>query len=81
MPKHADLINRRDGGNFGGWIQDAHGLPAFRFEARLPVRTLLPDGSPARVPEDPWFLVGNDGTKLFVHASGGVQWQIGRAHV
>ena len=77
MPKHADLINRRDGGNFGGWIQDAHGLPAFRFEARLPVRTLLPDGSPARVPEDPWFLVGNDGTKLFVHASGGVQWLTG----
>jgi hypothetical protein len=38
MPEHADLINRCDGGNFGGWIQDGHGLPAFRFEARLPAR-------------------------------------------
>ena len=69
--------NGGDGGSFGTWIQDDQGLPAFRFDARLPVSTRLPDGFPARVPDDPWFLVGNDGTKLFVHASGSVQWLSG----
>jgi hypothetical protein len=57
----------------GQWEEGARGLPVYRFTGTLPSRAVTRDGAPAKLPEDPWFLLGNPRLTLFVHASGGYQ--------
>ena len=54
----------------GFWEEDALGLPAFRYTGTLPCRRTLRDGTAAKLPEDPWFLLGNPQLTLFCHVSG-----------
>ena len=54
----------------GFWEEDALGLPAFRYTGALPCRRTLRDGTAAKLPEDPWFLLGNPQLTLFCHVSG-----------
>jgi cellobiose phosphorylase len=56
--------------SLGEWLDDAHGLPCYRYTGPLhfpasPQR----DGAPM-IPDDPFFLLGNYRLTLFTHASG-----------
>ena len=53
---------------FGEW-SDWEGLPAYRYTGPLTFEA-LPAAVRARIPDDPWFLIGNHRLTLFVHASG-----------
>lgn len=55
---------------FGGWANDARGLPIYRFTADVPVVTKTPAGETYGLEPDPYFLLGNDGLSLFTFASG-----------
>lgn len=55
----------------GEWT-DWDGLPAYRYTGPLTFDT-LPKEVRARLPDDPWFLIGNHRLTLFVHASGRVR--------
>lgn len=57
----------------GFWSADADGLPRFTYTGALPYRAALPDGRPVKLPEDPWFLLGNYRMTLFAHVSGEVE--------
>jgi cellobiose phosphorylase len=50
----------------GRWLDDEHGLPCYRYLGPLTFRT-------AKLPDDPFFLLGNYRLTLFVHASGRYQ--------
>ena len=50
----------------GRWLDDEHGLPCYRYEGPLRFGA-------ARLPDDPFFLLGNYRLTLFVHASGRYQ--------
>lgn len=54
----------------GFWREDAFGLPSFEYTGALPYRACLPGGKPVKLPEDPWFLLGNYRLTLFAHVSG-----------
>ena len=51
----------------GGWT-DWKGLPAFHYTG--PIVFHPPAEVAGRIPDDPWFLIGNHRLTLFVHASG-----------
>jgi cellobiose phosphorylase len=57
----------------GEWLGDDSGLPCYRYTGPLPFHAAMKDGRPARLPEDPFFLLGNHRLTLFVHASGRYQ--------
>jgi len=57
----------------GRWLDDEHGLPCYRYLGPLSFRTAMKNGQPARLPDDPFFLLGNYRLTLFVHASGRYQ--------
>lgn len=54
----------------GFWREDAFGLPCFEYTGELPYRVCLPGGKPVKLPEDPWFLLGNYRLTLFANVSG-----------
>lgn len=54
----------------GNWMQDAEGLPCFNYVGKIPYTTSLPDGKKVKLPDDPWFLLGNYQLTLFTHVSG-----------
>ncbi len=54
----------------GFWQQDSEGLPSFVFTGKLPSVGIMPNGEKAKLPEDPWFLLGNYRLTLFAHTSG-----------
>jgi hypothetical protein len=47
----------------GRWLDDEYGLPCYRYLGPLSFHA-------ARLPDDPFFLLGNYRLTLFVHASG-----------
>lgn len=56
-----------DGGWFGRWVTDEHGLPAFDLAVgRQPTELVLPEGDPRRI----WHQVGNDRLTATAHAGG-----------
>lgn len=57
----------------GRWLWDDKGLPVFEYTGGLPFSATDRDGEPARLPEDPWFLLGNYRFNLFAHVSGNYQ--------
>lgn len=67
-----ELYAKSGGQDFpvGYWGEDTSGLPCFYYTGSLPAICLEPDGKAAKVPEDPWFLLGNYQLTLFTHVSG-----------
>ena len=56
--------------SIGNWTADPAGLPAFEYTGKLPYRETLPNGEKVKLPEDPWFLLGNYRLTLFTHVNG-----------
>lgn len=54
----------------GVWKTDAAGLPCFAYLGDLPYRAKQDDHTAVKLPEDPWFLLGNYRFTLFTHISG-----------
>lgn len=54
----------------GFWKKDAAGLPCFQYTGALPYREYLSHGQKVKLPEDPWFLLGNYQLTVFTHVSG-----------
>ena len=56
--------------SLGGWVTDDDGLPAYDFNADLPIATTDKNGTAFPLPGDPYFLLGNYRLTLFAYASG-----------
>ena len=54
----------------GNWFTDKNDLPGFEYTGSLPYSAVCKDGTPVKLPEDPWFLMGNYQLTLFAHVSG-----------
>lgn len=56
--------------NIGHWSSDKAGLPCFEYTGKIPYSAKLDNGTDVKLPEDPWFLLGNYRFTLFTHISG-----------
>lgn len=56
--------------NIGCWNSDKAGLPCLEYMGDIPYSAKLKDGTRVKLPEDPWFLLGNYRFTLFTHISG-----------
>lgn len=56
--------------SIGIWLNDEYGLPAFNYTGALPYTAKTPNGKDVKLPDDPWFLLGNYQLTLFTHVSG-----------
>lgn len=56
--------------DIGHWGMDENGLPFFEYVGELPAKALMPNGKEAKLPEDPWFILGNYQLTVFPHVSG-----------
>jgi cellobiose phosphorylase len=56
--------------DIGNWMKDNNELPCFKYTGKVPYLAYLPDGRKVKLPEDPWFLLGNYQLTLFTHVSG-----------
>lgn len=54
----------------GHWSNDMKGLPYFTYTGAIPYIENLPNGKKVKVPDDPFFLLGNYQFSLFAHVSG-----------
>ncbi len=54
----------------GYWMDDEKGLPCFNYIGKLPFSASACDGEKVKLPEDPWFILGNYKMTLFTHVSG-----------
>ena len=54
----------------GKWNYDSKKLPYFEYQGNLPYKCTLKNGKPVKLPNDPWFLLGNYRLTLFTHVSG-----------
>lgn len=54
----------------GNWNLDSKKLPYFEYTGNLPYKATLKNGKPVKLPNDPWFLLGNYRLTLFTHVSG-----------
>ena len=57
----------------GCWREDRSGLPCFEYTGSLPYQEKLKSGTPVKLPEDPWFLLGNYRMTVFTHVSGMIE--------
>lgn len=58
------------GQQIGEWRSTSQGLPMYQYLGSLPFQTLDNEGNDSRLPEDPYFLLGNYRLGLFTHVSG-----------
>ena len=56
--------------NIGHWSSDEKGLPCFEYTGNIPYSAKLANGTDVKLPNDPWFLLGNYRFTLFTHISG-----------
>lgn len=56
--------------NLGHWLTDKSGLPAFEYTGQIPFEEYLSNGQKVKLPDDPWFLLGNYRFTMFAHVSG-----------
>ena len=54
----------------GFFKRDGAGLPCFQYTGALPYEEYLSNGQRVKLPEDPWFLLGNYQLTVFTHVSG-----------
>lgn len=64
------LEGYNDMNKIGFWGNDADGLPCFEYVGDLPYKEKLPSGKDVKLPEDPWFQMGNYRLTLFARVSG-----------
>jgi len=57
----------------GNWSMTGKGLPMYQYTGAIPFKALDKEGKPAKLPDDPYFLLGNYKMTLFTHASGRYQ--------
>lgn len=57
-------------GKIGYWKMDANELPGFVYTGTIPYKAELQNKNAVKLPEDPWFLLGNYRITLFTHVSG-----------
>lgn len=62
----------------GYWGCDPASLPCFHYTGPVPFIAHMPDGRRAKLPADPWFLLGNYHFTLFTHVSGRYQFISGK---
>ena len=62
--------NRTSENKIGFWLEDEAGLPCFNYVGNLPFKCKTPSGLDVKIPEDPYFLLGNYRLTLFSHVSG-----------
>ena len=56
--------------SIGRWKSDMDHMPCFEYTGDLPYVMKLEDGTPVKLPADPWFLLGNYRFTMFAHVSG-----------
>ncbi len=56
--------------NIGYWKSDKAGLPCFEYTGNIPYSAKLDNGNAVKLPDDPWFLLGNYRFTMFAHISG-----------
>ncbi|CAN5695247.1 hypothetical protein BH10BAC2_BH10BAC2_14340 [soil metagenome] len=61
----------------GNWSMSSKGLPIYQYTGAIPFTALDKEGKPAKLPNDPYFLLGNYKMTLFAHASGRYQFLTG----
>lgn len=61
----------------GAWIYSKSGLPAYKYTGALPFRAVDTKGNDAKLPDDPYFILGNYRCTLFAHVSGILQFMTG----
>lgn len=54
----------------GYWLTDSCGLPTFEYTGKIPYEEYLSNGQKVKLPDDPWFLLGNYRFTMFAHVSG-----------
>ncbi|CAN5533989.1 hypothetical protein BH10BAC3_BH10BAC3_37090 [soil metagenome] len=54
----------------GNWSMSSKGLPMYQYTGAKPFTALDKEGKPAKLPDDPYFLLGNYKMTLFTHARG-----------
>ena len=64
------MMGSEDNKKIGTWFWDAEGLPAFRYEGRLPYEEKYDDGRKIELPDDPWVLLGNHQITVITYMSG-----------
>ncbi len=57
----------------GNWNMSSKRLPVYQYTGSLPFKAFDKTGKPAKLPDDPYFLLGNYKMTLFAHASGRYQ--------
>lgn len=57
-------------GQLGQWSFTPLGLPMFQYTGTLPFEAVDESGNDSRLPEDPYFFIGNYRLALFTHVSG-----------
>lgn len=57
----------------GYWYEDYLGLPYFDYVGNIPYKHILNNGTKVKLPEDPWFILGNYQMTVFPHVSGGYE--------
>lgn len=62
------------GQQIGKWHFTSLGLPIYQYQGALPFHALDNEGNDSRLPEDPYFLLGNYRLGLFTHVSGVFQF-------
>ncbi|WP_044269692.1 hypothetical protein [Bacteroides timonensis] len=63
-----------NGQQIGEWSFTSQGLPMYQYRGSLPFQVLDNEGNDSRLPEDPYFLLGNYRLGLFAHVSGVFQF-------
>ncbi|WP_300699785.1 hypothetical protein [Bacteroides sp.] len=64
------FLFRAYGQRIGEWGSTSQGLPIYQYQGGLPFQALDNEGNDSRLPEDPYFLLGNYRLGLFTHVSG-----------
>ena len=59
-----------DNNSIGYWKNDSFGLPCFDYTGRLPYEAYLKNKDRVKLPQDPWFILGNYRLTVFAHVSG-----------
>lgn len=62
----------------GFWLQDNYNLPVFTYTGKLPYQETLSNGQKVKLPEDPWFILGNPQITVFAHVGGEMEIITGR---
>ncbi len=64
------LIEKQNDSAIGHWSFSSKGLPVYNYTGPIPFYALDKDGKDAKLPEDPFFLLGNYKMALVTHTSG-----------